>query len=118
MLFHGTGKVKPHAIYKDSDTGFDLQYAKSNGLYGSGLYFAVEASYSHNKRYAHRLGGAKFQVLLADVYIGKPYTGDWNEQFIKPPKGYDSVEQPEKWFYIIYSNFHSYPLYLFEYSIK
>ena len=115
-LFHGTGSVNPQVIYRDSDTGFDLQYAKIEGLYGSGLYFANDASYSH-KGYAHKVDMNKFQLLLADVFIGNPYVSPTKKSLVKAPNGFDSVQSADL-FYVVYNNFHSYPLYLIEYSLK
>jgi len=114
MLFHGTGRTKPEMIYRESDTGFDLQFA-NKGLYGYGLYFAVDASYSH-KDYHHRIGENKYQLLLADVFVGNSFKSKYNQPYNKAPRGFDSVEQPKGLFYIVYNNFHSYPLYLFEYE--
>lgn len=115
-LFHGTGSVNPQVIYMDSDTGFDLQYSKVGSLYGSGLYFANEASYSH-KGYAHKVDTNKYQLLLADVFVGNPYITPSNRSLVKAPKGFDSVQAADL-FYVVYNNFHSYPLYLIEYSLK
>ena len=116
FLFHGTRTIKPDQIYKSMDTGFDLQYSNPNGLYGKGLYFAVEASYSHNG-FTYSLGKDTFQMFLADVFIGNPYKSQQNRSLIKPPEGYDSVEGYKDGFYILYNNFHSYPLYLIEYKV-
>ena len=70
LLFHGTRQTEPERIYKNFDTGFDLQYA-AHGAYGKGIYFARDASYSHG--FAHPLKNGVFQMLLADVFVGKAY---------------------------------------------
>jgi len=54
LLFHGTRHASPRLIYQNSDTGFDLQFANT-GAYGRGLYFAVNADYSHNG-FCHEVG--------------------------------------------------------------
>ena len=56
-------------------------------------------------------------MILADVYLGKAFKSGPNRNLIKAPDGYDSVEARES-FYVIYNNFHSYPLYLIEYAYK
>lgn len=116
LLFHGTSTLDPQLVYKNFDTGFDLQYANTAGLYGKGLYFAQNASYSHNGYSFAALNG-KFQMILADVFVGKScHLLGSDSTLIKAPEGYDSVLSNTD-FFIIYNNFHSYPLYLIEYQI-
>ena len=111
LLFYGTSAVKPESIYGNFDVGFDLQYADDKG-YGKGIAFAVNASYSHS-RHGHKTPEGNFKLLVADVFVGKsklcaPGT------YYKPPEGYDSISANGV-FYMIYNNFHSYPLYQIEY---
>jgi len=112
LLFHGTRNTKPDTIYKNFDVGFDLQYANS-GMYGKGLYFAVGANYSHSG-FVYRTQRGTFQLLIADVFVGKSKNSGGGN-YIKAPEGYDSISA-NGGFYIIYNNFHSYPLYLLEYK--
>jgi hypothetical protein len=49
MLFHGTRSCNPYEII-ESEEGFDMRFS-NEGLWGKGVYFAENASYSHN--YAH-----------------------------------------------------------------
>lgn len=116
LLFHGTRELDPKKIYKNFDTGFDLQFASQSGLFGKGLYFAQNAIYSHGYRFATR--NKTFQMILADVFVGKSrhLSSKNNSHLIKAPEGYDSVFSSKE-FFIIYNNFHSYPLYLIEYEI-
>ena len=44
MLWHGSGSVEPEKIY-DGLEAFDICYSKT-GLWGKGIYFAQQASYS------------------------------------------------------------------------
>jgi len=118
LLFHGTRQTDPAAIYRNFDTGFDLQYA-AYGAYGKGIYFARDASYSHG--FAHPKSHGVYQMLMADVFVGKAY--DYNRggikgQLVKPPDGYDSICVNTNGFYILYNNLHSYPLYLIEYRVN
>jgi hypothetical protein len=117
LLFHGTRQTDPVQIYKNFDTGFDLQYA-AYGAYGKGIYFARDASYSHG--FAHPKGNGVFQMLMADVFAGKAYDvsrGGMKGQMVKAPDGYDSICANANSFYILYNNLHSYPLYLIEYTM-
>jgi len=129
MLFHGTRQTLPEDVYGNFDMGFDLQYA-NQGMFGKGLYFALNASYSH--AYAYRTQKGTNIMIVADVLLGKcykcnSYSGGLYGQgavtpnsiknprdLIKPPKGYDSVESHQDTF-IVYSHFRVYPLYLIEY---
>jgi len=114
LLFHGTRVVDPKNIYEKSDVGFDIQYSKPSGSYGKGLYFAIHASYTHNG-YGYASNSNSFKMILADVFVGKAYLKGPDSTLVKPPVGYDSVRSNQN-FYIIYNNFHSYPLYLIEYK--
>ena len=111
LLFHGTRNADPELIYKSFDTGFDLQYAQ-HGSYGKGLYFAMDASYSCNG-YQYQTKKGTYQVIVADVFLGK-HANRTEQGGLKAASGYDSVFSGS--FYIIYNNFHSYPLYLIEYN--
>jgi hypothetical protein len=42
-LWHGTRKTAPHELYKKD--GLNIAYSE-DGLWGRGIYFAVNASYS------------------------------------------------------------------------
>jgi len=57
-------------------------------------------------------------MMLADVFVGRPYEHNNNRggggNYIKAPDGYDSVSAGGA-FYMLYNNFHSYPLYLITY---
>ena len=112
LLFHGTRNTKPEQIYHNFDVGFDLQYA-NQGMYGKGLYFAVGANYSHSG-FVYRTPRNTYQLLIADVFVGKSKNSGGGN-YIKAPEGYDSISA-NGGFYIIYNNFHSYPLYLLEYK--
>ena len=116
-LFHGTGATTPSQIYMNSDTGFDINFSKLNTFYGQGLYFAEEARYSHTG-YKHTVGSNCYQLLLADVFVGNAYNSERDPKMKKAPHGYDSIKGVRDKFYIIYNNFHSYPLYLIDYSLQ
>lgn len=66
QLFHGTKDTDPKEIYNGGITTFDPKYARK-GLWGSGTYFAANASYSN--KFAHKRGST-MQVFLAEVIVG------------------------------------------------
>lgn len=114
FLFHGTRQNPPEKIYGNFDTGFDLQYA-NYGLYGKGLYFAENASYSNGYAYATKENANIRQMFLADVFVGRSYNSGSNSN-VKAPAGFDSINITSAGFYIVYHNFYSYPLYLITYQ--
>eukprot|EP01022_Parablepharisma_sp_SALTPOND_P027110 TRINITY_DN6578_c0_g1_i1.p1 TRINITY_DN6578_c0_g1~~TRINITY_DN6578_c0_g1_i1.p1 ORF type:complete len:1139 (+),score=43.24 TRINITY_DN6578_c0_g1_i1:93-3419(+) len=119
LLFHGTSTNHPSEIFKGKEEGFDMRFSKA-GYWGIGIYFAVNAKYSHN--YAYACGGGKQQMLLANVLIGESYISDKNKKIRIPPvnpnrKGerYDSVRSKEGGIYVLYKNSRAYPQYLITY---
>lgn len=50
LLFHGTCMTDPSVIY-DSEEGFDFRFAKETGMFGTGIYFALDPAYSHSYAY-------------------------------------------------------------------
>ena len=69
LLWHGTSTLNPEEIYKKDGEGFNINYA-NGGLWGQGIYFAVNASYSGNY-YKFEVKENTFQLFFADVLIGK-----------------------------------------------
>ena len=124
MLFHGTRSCNPYEII-ESEEGFDMRFS-NEGLWGKGVYFAENASYSHN--YAHWLknNNDMKQIFIAKVLVGNSVKLDANSSLIIPPKlpqsnqRYDSVEGFTKntKVHIVYGNAKSYPAYLVTYKIE
>lgn len=118
LLFYGTGLRNPDIIYKNSDVGFDIQFAETRSG-ARGLSFSPTWSpglFGGNTQSAHRTPSGTFQVLLADVLIGNSLPINiGNTTIVKAPEGYDSVIYSGG-NYMIFNNFHSYPLYLIEFS--
>ena len=54
QLWHGSNKNKPSLFYKGEE-GFDIKYSNP-GLWGRGIYFAENASYSLNYSHNHNNG--------------------------------------------------------------
>ena len=131
QLFHGTSSTPPEKIFK-SRQGFDFRFC-SNGMWGTGTYFAVIASYSDTK-YAYRSAGAK-QLILAKVLTGETYRCSSDPSLKKPPvkkshvlsstssdtfvdELYDSVcgHKNGSDIFVIYDHEKAYPDYLITYD--
>ena len=123
-LFHGTRTTEPIAVYNGQD-GFDMRFS-AKGMWGTGIYFAENALYSHS--YCHNVGTTK-QMFFARVIVGEFTKIPSNSALTIPPvkptsKGrfkterYDSVsgETGGSVIYIIYSNAQAYPEYLITYT--
>ena len=127
LLFHGTGETPPEKIYR-SEQGFDFRFS-TRGMWGTGTYFAVNASYSDN--YCYRSPSHGKQMILASVLTGETYRcppdGSLKKPPIKPRKCgargfedelYDSVSGHTGGsdVYIIYDHEKAYPSYLITYK--
>jgi len=117
LLFYGTETQEPEKIYKYSKIGFDMSYVTLKGRFGRGLYFPITALYANG--YAYESSPKKFQVLMADVFVGEVLKSSKTNQSFQnnPLKGYDSLLDRNN-FYVIYKNSQSYPLYLVEYTLQ
>lgn len=130
-LFHGTRFTSPKDVAL-SQKGFDFRYGNgANNMWGSGAYFAVNASYS-DKNYAHRPDGSTTkQLILARVLTGKSYSYGTHAKrdLTKPPylpgsstsgglQLYDTVngETNGSTVYIVYDHDKSYPAYIITYN--
>lgn len=125
-LFHGTRGTGPEKIFK-SEQGFDFRFS-STGMWGTGTYFAVNASYSD--RYAYSSASGK-QIILALVLTGEthrcPPDGSLKKPPIKPKtvarfsfedELYDSVSGYTNGsdVFIVYDHEKAYPSYLITYN--
>ena len=130
-LFHGTRKTDPKVIYS-GDAGFDVGHSEI-GLWGLGIYFAVNASYSD--RYAHAKNVLGYSVPLSKMLVAKVLTGlafvspRSSELRIPPERAdtgagegrvrrrYNSVQGTTRGseVYIAYSNEQAYPAYVISY---
>ncbi|XP_078382167.1 protein mono-ADP-ribosyltransferase PARP15-like [Oculina patagonica] len=80
QLFHGTDGKNISDI---NETGFNRSYCGINGTaYGRGVYFARDASYSANAKYAGGVAGSR-HMYLARVLVGQYCLG--NPSMITPP---------------------------------
>jgi len=123
MLFHGTGACDPKIIYED-DKGFLINFASDDGLWGRGVYFAQDASYSH--KYTFRTPSNTCKMILAQVITGDGITLDEDRNIRLPPlnelnesgkKRFDCVlgMRHGTFIYVCYDNGRAYPTYVIEY---
>ena len=126
LLFHGTRDTDPKEIYK-GDSSFDVKFSRQ-GLWGTGNYFAVNASYSDT--YAHSVRGTdKKKLLVAFVLTGLSYYSEQDSSLKMPPyrseqddpsgirRRYHSVNGVTggNTVYITYDNSLAYPAYVITY---
>lgn len=113
MLWHGTRGTDPKEITELED-GFDMRFASTGGIYGTGNYFAVLSSYSR-RGYSHRRADGNRELILASVLVGR-HALKVDENRRMPPKiansalRYDSVAGHHQMF-VVYSNTKAYPMY-------
>ena len=84
LLFHGTKTAEAaQSIINNSTDGFRplLSGSATGAVHGDGVYFARDASYSHN--YAVKLPGGRRQMLVASVALGRCTKGRKGERM--PP---------------------------------
>ena len=125
-LFHGTRTLDPSEVYQ-GEIGFDMAHS-SDGMWGRGCYFAVNASYSNN--YAHPRPQNYKQMLLASVIIGEceSRTPDHliKRPNVKPAELQSGKNKNERYnsikgntggsdVYIVYDNGRAYPTHLITY---
>ena len=126
LLFHGTRDTDPQTIIM-SPKGIDFRCSRRDYqlLWGTGAYFAVNASYSDNYYYVDQNLQVK-QLLLVKVLTGNSCSyGTKNDpNLTKPPplsKGnpllYDTVNgfTNGSCVYIVYDHDRAYPAYLISY---
>lgn len=114
QLFYGTGAVSPTTLFDSNGNGFDPRYAdlQTSKGFGRGFCFSVNPYHSHSQ--AHRTSNGRYQILVADVFIGKTCQSAPGN-LVKAPKGFDSVSQNNELF-VVYDEAQSCPLYLIEYN--
>ncbi|KAI6646699.1 Sacsin-like [Oopsacas minuta] len=113
-LFHGTRNTPPYQIF-EHPVGFCTDFSDA-GMWGKGLYFAVNSSYSHS--YAHKLGNGEFCMFLAQVFVGYPEARKSDASITSPKAGFHSVQGVTRGsqIHILYENGLAYPSYLITYS--
>lgn len=80
-------------------------------LYGQGVYFAVNSSYSN--KYCQKSEFGYKKMFRACVLVGKTVLGDSSMK--EPPVTYDSTCDPTKQIYACYHDNQCYPEYIISY---
>jgi hypothetical protein len=86
-LWHGTRVSDPKLFY-EGEEGFDIKYS-NDGMWGRGLYFAENASYSLGYSHNHK-NGVK-GMFFAHVNLGNCKDLPPKKDIKEPPQGFDSV---------------------------
>lgn len=128
-LFHGTRQTDPRMVIR-SVRGIDYRYSAQDKhlLWGTGTYYAVNASYSNHYSYSFSYSFGVFykQMLLVRVLTGNSYAygGRRNPNLRKPPplspngpELYDTVNgiSGDSLVYVVYDHDRAYPSYLITY---
>ena len=124
-VWHGTGKTDPKTIYEDVQDGFMTQYSNPLGMWGRGLYFAVNSAYSDE--YAFTTGGANQQksFMLTQLLVGECTHLPSDTTIKHPPSNektrrrFDTIsgDTGGSKVYIVYENGRAYPDYLVTYHV-
>ena len=126
-LFHGTRSTEPEKVFR-SEKGVDFRFSRE-GLWGTGAYFAVNASYSDAYAYSTPGGINEKQMFICQVLTGDCYdAGTTTDKSLRQPplkssqghepKTYDSVKgyTNGSYVYVVYDHEKVYPAYLVTYS--
>ncbi|CAF0950887.1 unnamed protein product [Rotaria sp. Silwood1] len=108
-LYHGCPEQAASLIMEDC---FNRSFAGVNGtVYGFGVYFSSNASYSHG--YTHANENGKRCMFIARVLVGKTTKG--NSSMKTRPLGFDSTTD-EKHIFVTYHDAQAYAEYLITYK--
>ena len=126
-LFHGTRDTPPEKVFK-SEKGVDFRFSRA-GMWGTGSYFAVNASYSDVYAYT-AVGIEKKMFIICKVLTGESYNAKTSDNSLRQPplkpvathesfeeERYDSVKGHTNGsdIYIVYDHEKVYPAYLVTY---
>ena len=112
ILFHGT---TVDAAQNISKSGFNRSYCGRNAtVYGKGVYFARDISYSLCPQYSPVNATGEKLVIAARVMTGKIALG--HDGLLEPPSGFDSTTNSTSnpTVFVVYKDFQALP----EYVIK
>ena len=125
-LFHGTGEDKVLKIIKQGfNRSFGFKEVNENALtmYGKGVYFAVNSSYSSSHRYSKPNGAGEQHMFACRVLVGEYCQGRQDQPTPDVRKGtdlYDStvddVKKPE--IFVTYHDAQAYPEYLVKFKLQ
>lgn len=110
FLFHGTTSEAADKILAN---GFNRSYCGRNGtVFGRGVYFARDISYSLQTTYSPADANGKKIVIASRVLIGKTMIG--NNTLLEPSPGYDSTVNSlsDPTIFVVYKDFQALPEFL------
>ena len=127
FLFHGSAVLRVPDLLYDGEIGFQMQFSNA-GMWGRGIYFAENASYSKSG-YAFNNSDGTHSLFLARVALGDFIEQPSNNSYVLPPEKpqgnkqfakarYDSIKgyTGGSDVYIIYENGRAYPEYLITFT--
>ena len=121
QLWHGARGVSSETITNGKE-GFDMRFGNLHGLYGGGLYFAPNASYSTGG-YQYNEPNGDMGIFYTNVLIGEATTKgvDPNGKNKAPLKDGSTTERYDcctdhRNMYVVYSNLQAYPSYYVQYK--
>lgn len=105
-LFHGSRSKSAKYLIENID-GLDPQFS-NDGMWGRGVYFAQNASYSDG--YANQNSDGSREMMYCEVYVGKYCEMKSDRSLRTPPDGYTSVKGHTSGtdVYMVYKNDRSY----------
>ena len=126
-LWYGTSRTDPRLIY--TKDGLNVNYSNQYLIFGRGIYFTDDTRYIQNYRYEVPGQQNQYEVLCANVIIGKEIAmprDNYTSQFLEPPAiagtndRYDSVKGNNGCgddVFIVYKNVKTYPGLLVRYQL-
>ena len=115
-LFHGTTAETAQKIIAN---GFNRSYCGRNGtVFGKGVYFARDISYSLQPTYSPAAADGKKVVIVARVLVGNMMVG--NGAIVEPAPGYDSTVNclNDPTIFVVYKDYQALPEYLLTFTTK
>jgi O-acetyl-ADP-ribose deacetylase (regulator of RNase III) len=112
--FHGT---RSFPVNSACEFGLDFRHGNSASMWGTALYIAVNASYSHN--YSSVLPDGQHQFFFARAALGRAADLPKDKSIRAPPKGHESVQGTTDGsvVHMLYNTGQAYPEYLVTYAV-
>ena len=123
-LWHGSKNTDPLTLVDNYSSALSTQFAEK-GMWGNGIYFAENASYSNSYAFKKTFSNTKY-LLLCKVFVGDAIELMPDSNLRMPPFKdeakkirYDSVKGVTggSVIYAIYGDDRNYPFYVVEYEV-